>query len=245
MTHPLEPEDVRPEPPAAEHHHRDVRGGVARAAVFGVSDGLVSNVGLILGVAGANPAPGIVRVAGLAGLISGAISMAAGEYNSMRVQTELFEREVALERIEIRRNPHVEAAELTQLYQSRGVDPESARALVASVMGDEELAVQTHAREELGLDPDELGSPLGAASSSFVAFGVGAIIPLVPWLFSSGTAATIGSAVGALVAAVIIGVIIARFTDRPWPRATGRQLLFTAVPAALTYIIGTLVGVSV
>ncbi len=228
-----------------EHHHRDVRGGAARAAVFGVSDGLVSNVGLILGVAGADPAPGIVRIAGLAGLISGAISMAAGEYNSMRVQTELFEREVALERVEIRRNPHVEQTELAQLYQSRGVDPESARQLAESVMADEDLAVQTHAREELGFDPDELGSPPAAALSSFAAFSVGAIIPLVPWMFGSGTAATIGSAIGALLAAVVIGVVVARFTDRPWGRTIARQVVFTAVPAALTFVIGSLVGVSV
>ncbi len=213
--------------------------------MFGVSDGLVSNVGLILGVAGANPAPGIVRIAGLAGLISGAISMAAGEYNSMRVQSELFEREVTLERIEIRRNPHVEQAELAQLYQSRGVDPDSARQLAESVMADEDLAVQTHAREELGFDPDELGSPFSAAVSSFGAFSVGAIIPLVPWVVGSGTAATVGSAVGALLAAVVIGVVIARFTERSWPRAVFRQVAFTAVPAVLTYIIGSLVGVSV
>ena len=236
---------TRPEPPAVEHRHRDVRGGAARAAVFGVSDGLVSNVGLILGVAAADPSPGVVRVAGLAGLIAGAISMAAGEYNSMRVQTELFQREVDLERIEIRRNPHVELAELNQLYQSRGVDPDAARALAESVMADEDLAVQTHAREELGIDPDELGSPVGAAASSFVAFGFGAIVPLVPWIFGSGTAALVSSIVAALVVAVVIGAVIARFTDRPATRAVARQVLFTAVPAALTYAIGSAVGVSV
>ena len=236
---------TRPEPPAVEHRHRDVRGGAARAAVFGVSDGLVSNVGLILGVAAADPSPGVVRVAGLAGLIAGAISMAAGEYNSMRVQTELFQREVDLERIEIRRNPHVELAELNQLYQSRGVDPDAARALAESVMADEDLAVQTHAREELGIDPDELGSPVGAAASSFVAFGFGAIVPLVPWIFGSGTAALVSSIVAALVVAVVIGAVIARFTDRPATRAVARQVLFTAVPAALTYAIGSVVGVSV
>ena len=238
-------EELRPEPPVAEHHHRDVRGGAARAAVFGISDGLVSNVGLILGVAGADPAPSVVRVAGLAGLVAGAISMAAGEYNSMRVQAELFEREVALERIEIRRNPHVEQAELEQLYQSRGVTPSASRALAESVMADEELAVRTHAREELGIDPDELGSPTGAAVSSFAAFGVGAVVPLLPWFFASGATATIASLAGALVAALVIGVVIARFTERPVWRVAGRQLAFTAVPAALTYTIGTLVGVNV
>ncbi|MGK2929931.1 MAG: VIT1/CCC1 transporter family protein [Acidimicrobiales bacterium] len=239
------PEGLRPEPPMPEHHHRDVRGGAARAAVFGASDGLVSNVGLILGVAGADPAPGVVRIAGLAGLVAGAISMAAGEYNSMRVQAELFEREVALERIEIRRNPHVETAELDQLYQSRGVEPEAARALAASVMADEDLAVQTHAREELGIDPDELGSPAAAAVSSFFAFVVGAIVPLIPWLFGSGTAAIVGSLVAALVAAVVIGVAVARFTDRGWVRPVIRQVLLTALPAALTFAIGSAVGVSV
>jgi len=240
-----DPDGVRPEPPVAEHQHRDVRGGAARAAVFGVSDGLVSNVGLILGVAGADPAPAVVRVAGLAGLVAGAISMAAGEYNSMRVQAELFEREVTLERIEIRRNPHVEMAELDQLYQSRGVAPAAARALAESVMADEELAVRTHAREELGIDPDELGSPTGAAASSFVAFCAGAVIPLVPWFITSGMAAIVASLVAALVAAVIIGVVIARFTERPAWRVAGRQLAFTAVPAALTYTIGSIVGVNV
>ena len=242
---PLTPVELRPGRPSAEHHHRDVRGGAARAAVFGVSDGLVSNVGLILGVAGADPSPSVVRLAGLAGLISGAISMAAGEYNSMRVQSELFEREVALERREIRRNPHVESTELTQLYQSRGVDPEAARLLVESVMADEDLAVRTHAREELGIDPDELGSPVGAAASSFAAFGFGAIVPLVPWLFAEGTAATVVSITAALVVAIVIGAIIGRFTDRPAWKAAARQVLFTAVPAALTYAIGSAVGVSV
>jgi len=237
--------ELRPEPPVAEHHHRDVRGGAARAAVFGISDGLVSNVGLILGVAGADPAPSVVRVAGLAGLVAGAISMAAGEYNSMRVQAELFEREVALERIEIRRNPHVEQAELEQLYQSRGVTPAASKALAESVMADEELAVRTHAREELGIDPDELGSPTGAAASSFAAFCAGAIIPLVPWFVTDGTAATVASLVGALLAAVVIGVVIARFTERHVVRVVARQVAFTAVPAALTYSIGALVGVNV
>lgn len=213
--------------------------------MFGVSDGLVSNVGLILGVAGADPSPGVVRIAGLAGLISGAISMAAGEYNSMRVQAELFERELNLERTEIRRNPHVETAELDQLYQSRGLDPDAARAMAESVMADEDLAVQTHAREELGIDPDELGSPVGAAGSSFAAFAVGAIVPLVPWVFGSGTAAIVGSMAAALVAAVVIGVVIARFTDRSPAKAVIRQVLLTALPAALTFAIGSAVGVSV
>ena len=231
--------------PRPEHHHRDVRGGAARAAVFGVSDGLVSNVGLILGVAGADPAPGVVRLAGLAGLIAGAISMAAGEYNSMRVQTELFQRELDLERRELRRNPHVETVELTQLYQSRGVDPDRARELAEQMMSDPEIALQTHAREELGIDPNELGSPSQAATSSFFAFCAGAIVPLVPWFFIGHGGAIVLSLILAFVAAVGVGVAVARFTGRaPW-FAIGRQLLFTMVPAAVTFAIGSLVGVGV
>ena len=231
--------------PRPEHHHRDVRGGAARAAVFGVSDGLVSNVGLILGVAGADPAPGVVRLAGLAGLIAGAVSMAAGEYNSMRVQTELLQRELDLERRELRRNPHVETVELAQLYQSRGIDPDRARELAEHMMSDPEMALQTHAREELGIDPDELGSPKGAAMSSFFAFCAGAVVPLLPWFVIGHGGASVLSLLMAIVAAVGIGVSVARFTGRaPW-FAIGRQVLFTLVPAAVTFAIGSLVGVGV
>lgn len=226
-----------------EHHHRDVQGGTARAAVFGVSDGLVSNVGLILGVAGANPAPSIVRLAGLAGLVAGAISMAAGEYNSMKVQSELLERELDLERLELRRNPEFETAELAEVYESRGMTAESARELAETIMADPEVALETHAREELGLDPDQLGSPLGAAGSSFVAFSFGALVPLVPWFFGSGTSAIMTSLVLAVTAAVAVGAIIGRFTGRPLHRTVGRQVLFTLVPAALTFAIGSAVGV--
>lgn len=229
----------------APEHHRDVRGGAARAAVFGVSDGLVSNVGLIVGVAGADPGAGVVRLAGLAGLIAGAISMAAGEYNSMRVQTELLERELELERIELRRNPHVETVELTQIYQSRGMDPDRARELAVEMMRDPEVALETHAREELGIDPNALGSPLGAAASSLVAFSAGAVAPLVPWFVGGGTAAVVASLVVAMVAAVAVGMAIARFTGRPASLAVGRQLLFTLVPAAVTYVIGSAIGAGV
>ena len=238
--------DLPAEHPAvadAEHHHRDVRGGAARAAVFGVSDGLVSNVGLILGVAGADSAPAPVRIAGLAGLVAGAISMAAGEWNSMQVQKELFEREIELERLEIRRHPEHETSELDQLYRSRGVEPAAARALAESVMADEELAVRTHAREELGFDPDELGNPNAAAASSFGAFCVGAVIPLLPWFFGGGTTAIVTSLVLALVSAAVIGAVIARFTGRPPARSIARQLAFTAVPAAVTFAIGSALGV--
>ncbi len=226
-----------------EHHHRDVQGGAARAAVFGVSDGLVSNVGLILGVAGADPMPSVVRLAGLAGLIAGAISMAAGEYNSMKVQSELLERELELERLEIRRHPELETAELAGVYESRGMDPTQARELAETVMGDPEVALETHAREELGVDPGQLGSPLGAASSSFAAFSAGALVPLVPWFVASGPAAAVASLLAAVVAAVAVGSAIGRFTGRPLPRTVARQIAFTLVPAVLTYAVGSAVGV--
>jgi len=237
--------DVRPEPPRVEHHHRDVTGGAARAAVFGMSDGLVSNVGLILGVAGADPSAGVVRLAGLAGLIAGAVSMAAGEYNSMKVQTELLERELAMERVELARNPHVETVELAQIYQSRGIDPDAARELATAMMADPELALEAHAREELGIDPGSLGSPMAAALSSFAAFAVGAVVPLMPWFFAGGRAATVASLLAAVVAAVAVGVVTAHLIERPWVRVVTRQLAFTVVPAAITYVIGSLVGVGV
>jgi VIT1/CCC1 family predicted Fe2+/Mn2+ transporter len=230
---------------ADEHQHRDVTGGAARAAVFGVSDGLVSNVGLILGVAGADPSASVVRLAGLAGLISGAISMAAGEYNSMKVQTELLERELALERAALAADPDGETAELSQVYVSRGVEPAVAMEMAAAMMADPDTALEVHAREELGIDPASLGSPMGAALSSFVAFGAGAIVPLVPWFLGEGDAVIIASLLLAVVAAVVVGSVTARVTERPASRMVARQLLFTLAPAALTYAIGSVVGVSV
>ncbi len=233
-----------PVPPVDESHHRDIAGGGARAAVFGVSDGLVSNVGLILGVAGADTEPGVVVLAGLAGLISGAISMAAGEFNSIRVQNDLFEREIALERSEIVHNPAVEAVELAHRYQSRGLDADLSREVSEAIMSDPDLALEFHAREELGVAPGELGSPWTAAWSSLIAFAAGALVPLAPWFFGSGRMAIIWSLVLAIVAAVGIGLIIARLTESSVARAVARQCFFTAVPAALAYAIGTAVGVN-
>lgn len=233
-----------PLPPTPEHHHRDVRGGAARAAVFGVSDGLVTNVSLILGVAGGDAHGGFVRLAGMAGLIAGSLSMAAGEYNSMRVQRELLERELEMERVELHRNPNVEQAELAQIYQSRGISPDRALALAGEMMSNPEQALATHAREELGIDPGELGSPEAAAGASFVSFAVGAFVPLVPWLFSVGTAPLVASIILALVASVILGAVIARFTDRSAWRTVARQLVLTAAAAAVTFAIGKAIGVS-
>jgi len=234
----MEPVHDRGIAPRAEHHHRDVSRGGLRAAVFGVSDGLVSNVGLIVGVAGADPSVGVVRLAGLAGLIAGAVSMAAGEYNSMKVQRELFERELDLERRELRRNPNVEKVELTQIYQGRGIPPDQAREMAETMMSDPERALETHAREELGIAPGQLGSPAEAALASFGAFAGGAFVPLLPWFFLEKGAAIVAVLVLAVLASVAVGAGIARLIHRPSAKIVVRQLAFTLVPAAVTYLIG-------
>lgn len=227
------------------HHHRDIQGGSARAAVFGVSDGLVSNVGLILGVAGATTTSSTVQVAGLAGLVAGAISMAAGEYNSMRVQSELFEREIERERVELVRNPAGEAVEIARRYVDRGVDPDIAREFATDLMGKPEVALGFHTREEIGVDAGELGSPVVAAVASLIAFSGGALTPLLPWFFTDGSLATLLSIALALVAAIAIGLGISIFTEGSRSRSVGRQVLFTAIPAAITYSIGTLIGTGI
>ncbi|HVF73866.1 MAG TPA: VIT1/CCC1 transporter family protein [Acidimicrobiales bacterium] len=236
---------MHPTQPTHEHHHRKVQGGAARAAVFGVSDGLVSNVSLILGVAGANTSPGVVRLAGLAGLVGGAFSMASGEYVSMKAQRELLERELDLERIEITRRPENERRELAQIYRSRGIDPTLAEDLATEMHRNPELALETHAREELGIDPDELGSPVHAALSSFVAFAGGAVLPLVPWFFAGGTGAMLASVVIGALSALAVGAALATFTGRPVVRLAGRQLGFAAAAAGVAFLVGNAVGVGV
>jgi VIT1/CCC1 family predicted Fe2+/Mn2+ transporter len=228
--------------PHPGEHHRDVRGGAARAAVFGVSDGLVTNLSLILGVAGAHPSPGVVRLSGLAGLVAGACSMAAGEYVSMRAQRELFERELDLERVAIRHRPEAERRELARLYESRGLDPETAAQLATAMMADPEVALDTHAREELGIDPSALGSPVQAAGSSFVTFALGALVPLLPWFFARGWPAVAASAALVGLAAVLVGLVLAAFTGRSKLRGALRQLLLSTVSAGVTFAIGSAVG---
>jgi VIT1/CCC1 family predicted Fe2+/Mn2+ transporter len=232
-----------PQPP--ERHHRDIQGGAARAAVLGVSDGLVTNVSLILGVAGANTSPGNVRLTGMAGLLAGAFSMAAGEYVSMRAQRELLERELEMERIELRRAPAAEREELSQLYQSRGVDPGVAGEMAGEMMRTPELALETHAREELGVNPDELGNPYQAAGSSAGSFAVGAIVPLLPWFFTQGGVAVVASLVLGALAAICIGIGLARFTGRSWVHSAVRQLIVTVAAAAFTFGIGHFLGAQV
>jgi VIT1/CCC1 family predicted Fe2+/Mn2+ transporter len=209
-----------------------------------VSDGLVTNVALILGMASAHPAAGVVRLGGLAVLVGGAFSMAAGEYVSMRAQTELLQRELALERHEIRHRPEGERRELVRIYEGRGIAPDLARQLADEMMRTPELALETHAREELGVNPSSLGSPVQAAVSSFLTFAIGALLPLLPWLVSSGSGAeAVSVAIGA-VAALVVGTALSVFTERKWWYSALRQLAFTAIPAAVTFGIGHAIGIS-
>ena len=186
-----------------------------------------------------------MRLAGLAGLIAGAVSMAAGEYVSMKAQSELLERELEMERIELRRNPAVETAELAQIYEGRGIRADRARHMAEEVMRDPEVALEAHAREELGIDPSSLGSPVGAAASSFASFAVGAVGPLVPWFLTSGSAAVLASMVVGVVMAIVVGASLAWFTGRSAIRSATRQVAIAAVAAGATYAVGSLVGVGV
>lgn len=227
------------------HNHRDVQGGAARAAVFGVSDGLVSNVALILGVAAAGTEAGTVLIAGASGLLAGAASMAAGEYVSMKAQNELVERELEIERRSLENNPQREIKELTHIYMSRGIEKEDAAALAEAIMDDPEVALEVHAREELGVDPTSVGKPVAAAFSSFIAFAIGAFLPLLPWLLSEGTAARNGSIVVGLGAAAGVGALLAWFTERSMPRTILRQVGWAVGACGLTWAIGAWMGTAV
>lgn len=229
----------------AHHSHRNVQGGAIRAAIFGISDGLVTNVSLILGVAGAAADPGVIRLAGLAGLAAGAFSMAAGEYVSMSAQKELLERELEVERRSLATRPTFERRELASIYEERGVSPDTAAELSAEMMREPKLALETHAREELGVNPRELGSPIAAAVSSFFAFALGAVIPLVPWFFVRGTTAILISVVLGALTALAIGAAIGVSTGRGPLRSAVRQLLLGAAAGGVTYGIGAVLGVQV
>ncbi len=227
------------------HRHRDVQGGVARAAVFGISDGLVSNVALILGIAGASTDPTFVRVAGVSGLLAGAISMAAGEYVSLRAQAELVERELEIERRSIADNPEAETAELAAIYRERGLDPDHAKQVAEGLMADPEVALDVHAREELGVNPTQLGNPMVASASSFGSFALGAFVPLVPWLGGGGNNAVWASVILGLSVAALVGAVLARLTERSVVRTVARQLLVVGGACGATYLIGTALGTSV
>jgi len=229
-------------PPA--DHHRDVTGGWLRPAVFGAMDGLVSNFALMAGVAGAAAATGggqkSVVLAGLAGLAAGAFSMAAGEYVSVASQAELAEQEFENERIELRRNAEGEARELAQIWVGRGVDRELAEQVAEQLGRNPEAALEVHAREELGLAPGELPNPWVAAGSSFLAFALGALIPLLPFLV--GATNLIPAAVLSVIGLFAAGAVVSRVTARSWWFSGLRQLAVGVLAAAVTYGFGHLVG---
>src|SRR5437899_3833285 len=229
-----------------EHRHRGLGGGGnLRAAVFGVNDGLVSNASLILGIAGANPDPHVVLLAGVAGMAAGAFAMAAGEYVSVRSQRELFEYQIGLERDEPEEYPEAEAQELALIYAAKGVPPQEAKKLADKLVADPENALDTLAREELGLNPEELGSPWGAAISSFLSFAIGAAIPLLPWLFHAGAKALPVTAALTAVALFAVGATLSLFTGRSALASGGRMLLLGGLAATVTFGAGRLLGIGI
>ena len=226
--------------------HRSAFGGGLRAAVFGVDDGLVSNVSLVLGVAGAGAASGYVLTAGVAGLLAGALSMAAGEYVSVRSQREMYEHQIALEREELAEYPEEEAEELALIYQARGVALEQAREVSRALLTNPAAALDVLAREELGLNPDDLGSPWQAAASSFVAFALGAAVPLIPFLCGFTAARATASAVAiTLVALFAVGLGLSLFTGRDALRSALRMVLIGGGAGAVSFLVGHAVGVAI
>ena len=230
---------------AEEAWHRGGRSGTLRAAVFGANDGLVSNLSLIMGVAGASSNNQVIVLAGVAGLLAGAFSMAAGEYVSMQSQRELFEHQIAIEREEMRVMPDVEEQELSDIYRAKGLSEDDSDRIAASLMKDPETALDTKLREELGLDPNELGSPFGAASSTFAAFGIGAILPLIPFLVTTGPAAFIGGLALSFVALFAVGAAVSLVTGRGILFSGTRQVVIGAAAATITYAVGTIFGATI
>jgi VIT1/CCC1 family predicted Fe2+/Mn2+ transporter len=229
-----------------EHrHHALGGGGNLRAAVFGVNDGLVSNAALILGIAGAAAEPRVVVIAGVAGLCAGAFSMATGEYVSVRSQRELYEHQIGLERDELAQYPEAEAQELALIYAAKGVPQKEAARLAAKIVADPEQALDTLAREELGLNPDALGAPWGAAASSFLSFAAGAFLPLAPFLWIPADRA-LPVAIGITTVALFsIGALLSLFTGRSAVYAGLRMLALGSAAGAVTYAIGRLFGVAI
>jgi VIT1/CCC1 family predicted Fe2+/Mn2+ transporter len=226
--------------------HRSSLGGGLRAAVFGVNDGLISNVSLVLGVAGAGAASVYVLTAGVAGLLAGALSMAAGEYVSVRSQREMYEYQIALEREELAEYPEEEAEELALIYQARGVALDQARQVSRALLTNPAAALDVLAREELGLNPDDLGSPWRAAGSSFVAFALGAAVPLIPFLGGfSGVRATAGAVAVTLVALFAVGLGLSLFTGRDALRSALRMVLIGGGAGTVSFLVGRAVGVAI
>jgi VIT1/CCC1 family predicted Fe2+/Mn2+ transporter len=235
--------DRNPDSEKIGHHHRDLSGGWLRAGTFGAMDGLVTNVSLIAGFAGTSAGHKTVLIAGLAGLVAGAFSMATGEYTSVKSQNEALEAEVDLERLELRRHPRAELVELAHMYEEKGLERGLALEVARQLHENPETALSVHAKEELGVDPDKLPSPWVAAGSSFVAFAVGAFIPLLPYLL--GATSVVWTLILSAVALFAAGALVARFTSRPTWYSGLRQLLLGALAAGATYLVGKLFGAGV
>ncbi len=215
-----------------------------RAALFGLNDGIVSNLSLVAGVAGAAIESDAVLLAGIAGWLAGAFSMGAGEYVSVRSQTELFQHQIARERLELELDPDEERGELLEIYSRKGISPDLANSLVDELMADPESALDTLAREELGLVPDDLGSAWQAAFSSFLAFSLGAIVPVIPFLVGSGYAALIAAIIAGVVMLGVAGMVTSLLTGRHPLYAGGRMVLIGLVATSITFGIGSLINVN-
>lgn len=225
-----------------DEHHRDVTGGGVRAAVFGASDGLVSNVLLIVGLAGADATGPTVRAAGVAGLLAGAISMAAGEYVSVRAQNDLVTRELEKERQALAEDPEEETQELAEVYVERGMTSEQAKEMAELVMQNPEMALEVHAREELGVAPNELASPIGSAAWSFFAFAIGAFVPVMPWFVSSSSVVVWFSVGAAVAGAAVIGTTLAVATGHSVLRGVVRHVGIAIAAALAIYFVGGALG---
>jgi VIT1/CCC1 family predicted Fe2+/Mn2+ transporter len=226
-------------------HRAAGQSGALRAAVFGINDGLVSNLALVMGFTGAVTDNQIIVLAGVAGLLAGAFSMGAGEYVSMQSQKELFVRQIELEREQLRFRPEKEMDELAAIYRSKGLSDEEADLVARRLMQDPEHALDTKIREELGLDPGELGSPWGAAIYSFIAFSGGAVVPLAPFLVTSGFAATVAAVTLALASLFIVGALVSLLTGRSLIFSGMRQVAIGGAAALITYVVGSVIGVNV
>lgn len=220
------------------------RGGVLRAAILGVNDGLVSNFGLVMGVAGGTNDSGVVAVAGVAGMLAGAISMGVGEYVSIRSQRDFFEYMIRREKASMQTRPDQMAGAIARLYEERGLTRGEADVVAQRLMKRPDMALETRIREEIGLNPDDLGSPWGAAISSVAAFSAGAVVPVIPFLVETGNGAIVGSAIAAGAALAVVGGGLAWMSGINPVRGGLRMLLLGAAAAAITFGIGTAVGLS-
>jgi VIT1/CCC1 family predicted Fe2+/Mn2+ transporter len=229
-----------------EGRHRAAGGNALRAAVLGANDGLVSNLSLVMGVAGAELSGKVILVTGLAGLLAGAGSMALGEWLSVQSSRELYQHQISIEKAEIASAPEEEAEELALIYQARGIAEDQARQMAAQIISNQDKALETLAREELSVNPEELGgSAWEAAITSFILFAIGAIIPVAPFAFLSGASAILVSVVLSTIGLFIIGSGITLFTGRSVLFSGTRQVTFGLIAAALTYGIGRLIGVNI